>query len=128
MVPKECQSEGNALVIVVAKPGRMRNSLQTLLQLMPRLKIADLASDNTSAMEMLTQYNPALVILDIDLPDNQAWVLLAQMQRTRPQTRSLFFVDSLEQRRAAKIAGADAALLKGFGTMELFTTLEKLLP
>jgi DNA-binding NarL/FixJ family response regulator len=69
-----------------------------------------------------------LVILDVDLPDNQAWVLLAQIQRTRPQTRCLFFVNSIEQRRAAKIAGADAALLKGFGTMELFTTVEALLP
>src|SRR5262245_23738635 len=110
MMPKECQAEGNALVIVVAKPGRMRNSLQALLQIMPRLKVVDLASDNTSAIQLLTHHNLDLVILDIDLPDNQAWVLLAQIQRVRPHTRCLFFVDSIEQRRAAKIAGADAAL------------------
>jgi DNA-binding NarL/FixJ family response regulator len=127
MTPKNQRDEGKANVLVVAKPGRMRNSLQTLLQIMPRLKVADLASDKSSAMQILTRYNPALVILDVNLPDCQTWVLLAQIQQTRPQTRCLLFVDSIEQRRAAKLAGADAVLLKGFGTGELFTTIEQLL-
>jgi DNA-binding NarL/FixJ family response regulator len=127
MTCKEDELKDPPLVLVVARPGRIRNSLQALLQIMPRLRVTDLVSDNTSAMQMLTQHCPALVILDVNLPDNEAWVLLAQIQRTRPQTRCLLFVNSIEQRRAAKIAGADGALLKGFGTRELFTTLEELL-
>ncbi len=127
MMLKEPQLESDALVLIVAKPGRMRDSLQALLQIMPRLKVAGVASHSFSAMQMLVRYNPGLVLLDVDLPDNQAWVLLKQMQLTRPQTRCLFLANSIEQQRAARAAGANAALLKGFEAMELFTTLEKLL-
>lgn len=124
---KETPSENKVFALVVAKPGRIRSSLQAVLQVMPQLCGADLVSDETSAIEIVTKYRPALVILDVDLPDNQAWILLAQIQHIRPQTRCLFFVNSIEQRRAAKLAGADAALLKGFGTRELFSTVEVLL-
>ncbi|MBI1878194.1 MAG: hypothetical protein HYR94_08210 [Chloroflexi bacterium] len=70
MRSNERQSEGDTLVLVVAKPGRIRNSLQALVQIMPRLKVAGVATHCFSAMQMMTQYNPALVLLDVDLPDN----------------------------------------------------------
>jgi DNA-binding NarL/FixJ family response regulator len=127
MALKEHQPESDALVLVVAKPGRIRNSLQALLQLMPQLKMAGVTTHNFSAMQMLAQYNPALVLLDVDLPDNQAWYLLKQIQLKRPQTRCLLFVNSIEQQRAARVAGANAALLKGFEVIDLFTTIERLL-
>ncbi|MCK6624658.1 MAG: response regulator [Anaerolineae bacterium] len=128
MPPQEYQAEGDVLILIVAKPGRIRNSLQALLQIIPRLKVAGIASHTFLALQMLSQYQPALVLLDVDLPDNQAWVLLQEIQRKQPQTRCLLFVNSIEQQRAARVVGADAALLKGFETMELFTTIEKLLP
>jgi DNA-binding NarL/FixJ family response regulator len=124
---KEQQFEGDSLVLIVAKPGRIRNSLQALLQIMPRLKVAGIASHTFLALQMLSQYQPALVLLDVDLPDNQAWVLLQQIQLKQPQTRCLLLVNSIEQQRRARGVRADAALLKGFETMELFTTIEKLL-
>jgi DNA-binding NarL/FixJ family response regulator len=128
MTSKEHGVEGDALVLIVAKPGRIRNSLQALLQVMPRLKVAGITSHSYSTMPLLTQYNPALVLLDVDLPDNQAWILLKEIQLKRLQSRCLLFVNSIEQQRAAKSAGANAALLKGFEVMELVTTIEKLLP
>jgi len=126
MTLEEHPLERDPLVLVVAKPGRIRHSLQALLQIMPRLKVA-IATHSFLAMQMMAQYNPALVLLDVDLPDDQAWDLLKQMQLTRPQTRCLFLVNSIQQQRAARAAGAHAALLKGFGAAELFTTIEKLL-
>jgi DNA-binding NarL/FixJ family response regulator len=128
MTPTEQPLEGNPLVLIIAKPGRIRNSLEALLQVIPRLNVVGIAGHSFLAMKMLTQYHPALVLLDIDLPDNQAWDLLKQIQLSRPQTRCLLLVNSNEQQRAARIAGANAALLKGFAAVELFTTIEKLLP
>lgn len=128
MAPQEDQVEDDALVLIVAKPGRIRNSLQALLQVMPRLKVAGVTSHSFSATQLLVQYKPALVLLDIDLPDNQAWVLLKQMQLKQLQTRSLVFANSIEQQHAARSAGANATLLKGFEVLELFTTIEKLIP
>lgn len=128
MTPKEYQLERAALVLVVVKPGRIRNSLQALLQLMPQLKVAGITAHNFSFMQLLAQYNPALVLLDVDLPDNQAWYLLKQIQLKQPQTRCLLFVNCIEQQRTARSAGASATLLKGFEAMELFKTIEKLLP
>jgi DNA-binding NarL/FixJ family response regulator len=127
MTPKEQQLEGDPLILIIAKPGRIRNGLQALLQIIPRLKVVGIASHSFLAMQMLAQYNPTLVLLDVDLPDNQAWVLLKQIQLKQPQTRCLLFVNSIEQQRAARIAGANAVLLKGFEAMELFATIEKLL-
>src|SRR6185503_10895227 len=125
MTSTEYPPENDALVLVVAKPGRMRDSLRALLQIIPHLRVAGVANHGFSAMQMVTQYNPALILLDVDLPDNQAWVLLKQIQLKQLQTRCLFFVNSIEQQRAARVAGANAALLKGFEAMELFTTIEK---
>jgi DNA-binding NarL/FixJ family response regulator len=126
MAPKEHQPEDNALVLVVARPGRIRDSLQALLHIVPQLKVA-MATHSFLAVQMMVQYNPALILLDVDLPDDQAWDLLKQIQLKRPQTRCLFLVNSIQQQRAATAAGAHAALLKGFGAAELFTTIEKLL-
>ena len=122
------ESEGDTSILVVAKPGRLRDSLQVLLQLMPQLKVAGIASHSFLAMPMLARYHPALVLLDADLPDDQAWILLRQMQLAQPQARCLFLANSIEQQRAAGAAGASATLLKGFEAIELFTTIEKLLP
>ncbi|HXW00130.1 MAG TPA: response regulator [Anaerolineae bacterium] len=126
--PTEQSLEGDPLILIIAKPGRIRNGLQALLQIIPRLKVVGIASHSFMAMQMLAQYKPTLALLDVDLPDNQAWVLLKEIQLKQPQTRCLLFVNSIEQQRAARIAGANAALLKGFEALELFTTIEKLLP
>jgi DNA-binding NarL/FixJ family response regulator len=128
MTPKEDQNEGDVLTLIVAKPGRIRDSLQAVLQLIPRLKVVGVTSHNFLALQILAQYKPALILLDVDVPDEGAWVLLKEMQRTRPQTPCLFFVNSIEQQRMARIAGANAALLKGFEAMELIATIEELLP
>lgn len=128
ITPKKDEAEDEALILIVAKPGRIRNSLQALLQIMPRLKVAGIASHSFMAMQLLTQYSPALVMLDVDLPDNQAWVLLQQIRQKQQQTPCLLFVNSIEQQRAARAAGAKAALLKGFEVLELFSAIEKLLP
>ena len=126
MTLEEHPLERDPLVLVVARPGRIRDSLQALLHIVPRLKVA-IATHSFLAMQMMAQYNPALILLDVDLPDDQVWDLLKQIQLTRPQTRCLFLVNSIQQQQAARAAGAHAALLKGFGAAELFTTIEKLL-
>ena len=124
----EQRSAGEALVLVIAKPGRIGNSLQVLVNSMPGLKVVGLATNYISAMHMMIHYHPALVLLDGDLPDNQAWAVLQQMQLKQPRTPCLFFVSSIQQQRAARAAGARAALLKGFEAAELFSTIETLLP
>jgi CheY-like chemotaxis protein len=74
---------------------------------------------------MLAQYKPSLILLDVDLPDEGAWILLEELQRTRPQIPCLFLVNSIEQQQRARLAGAKAVLLKGFEAMELVAMIEK---
>jgi DNA-binding NarL/FixJ family response regulator len=124
-IPKEHQAEGDVLILIVAKPGRIRDSLQALLQLMPRLKVVGVTSHSFSALQMLAQYKPSLILLDVDLPDEGAWILLEELQRTRPQIPCLFLVNSIEQQQRARLAGAKAVLLKGFEAMELVAMIEK---
>jgi DNA-binding NarL/FixJ family response regulator len=128
MTLKEYQIEGDVLILIVAKPGRIRDSLQAMLQVMPRLKVVGVTSHSFSALQMLAQHNPTLVLLDVDLPGDGAWALLKEIQGTRLQTFCLFLVNSIEQQRLAKTAGANATLLKGFEALELFAIIEKLPP
>lgn len=127
IVPEAPQVQDDKLVLIVAKPGRIRNSLQALVQIMPRLKVAGVTGHYFSATQLLDQYRPALVLLDVDLPDNQTWVLLKQIQLKQLPTHTLVFANSIEQQQTARSAGANATLLKGFGFLELVTTIDRLI-
>jgi DNA-binding NarL/FixJ family response regulator len=67
------------------------------LEFHPGLKVVGVATNYITAMHMMIHYNPALVLLDGDLPDNQAWSVLRQMQLKQPRTPCLFFGNSIQQ-------------------------------
>ena len=109
-------------LLIVAAPGRLRDSLEALLKTLSWLHIIEPVDNKFSALEMMTQYQPKLVLLD-----NEGWNLLKSIKTLYPQVHCLALVNGLQQQQAAKSAGADLTLLKGFVASELFTAIEKLL-
>ena len=117
---------GDISTLVAARPGRVRDGLQALLAAIPQIEMIGQADDGASALKSVVEHRPALVLLDTNLPGNEAWVVLRQIKAQWPQARCLIMSDSGQQRRAAKAAGADGMLLKGFLAAELLTAIREL--
>lgn len=119
--------QGKAAMVVVAKPGRVRDSLGVLLKTIPHLTLTGYADDGESGLQMVTTLCPKVVLLDVNLPDNQVWILLQDIKQICPETQCIVLVDSMKQQQQAELSGADAVLLKGFATSEIFVTIKNLL-
>lgn len=105
----------------------MRAGLQALLTAVPQIEIVDLADDGPAALRMDPEYQLALVLLDINLHGDEVPIVLRQIKARWPKTRCLVLADNVRQQQAARDAGADSALLKGFPAEQLFVTIEGLL-
>jgi DNA-binding NarL/FixJ family response regulator len=123
----EGNGNGNELVLIAGRPCRMRDSLHILLKTMPGIDIIGHADDGSSALRMITERQPALVLLDTNLPGEMFFTLLKRIKGNGCRSRCLVLADNVQQRQEAQAAGADAALVKGFPAVELFETIEGLL-
>jgi len=121
--------KNNVLALIVARSGRIRDGLQALLTGAHQIGSVRQASDGPSALKMIAEQHPALVILDTGLPGDEVQAVLRQImaQDLRHRCLVLALADNTEQRKAASAAGADAVLFKGASATQLFATIEKLL-
>jgi CheY-like chemotaxis protein len=124
---KKMTVKRHAPALIVATPGRFRDSLRALLVAAPHIEAVDQADDAPSALKVVAARHPALVLLDTSLPGNQVWTALRQIKAERPETRCIILADNTRWQQEGSNSGADAVLLKGFPTAELFQTVERLL-
>jgi DNA-binding NarL/FixJ family response regulator len=117
-----------AMALIAAKPGPLADSLQALLMAVPQIETVKQVSDAQSVLRVLTEHQPALVLLDTNLPGNGTLTVLKRIKSQRPQSRCLVLTDDIQQQHDAKTAGADLALLKGFPAVELYEIIVGLLP
>ncbi len=125
--PKGNEVERSATVIIAARPGRMRDSLQLLLKTIPGIEIVGQADNDSMALRMVAEHRPALVLVDTNLCDDGALTVLGQIKAQESQTRCLVLADNGQKQEDAAAAGADAVLRKGFPAEELFDAVERLL-
>ncbi|HDQ73354.1 MAG TPA: response regulator transcription factor [Chloroflexi bacterium] len=113
--------------LILARPGRLRDSLGALLTSMPQIQRVNSAEIDNKALELFTDPPPNLIVIDTNLMPNRLSSTLEQIKARWPQARYVILVDDVRQQQIAKAAGADSALLKGFPTAQLFATIERLL-
>ena len=114
-------------VLIVARPGRIREGLRALLRTIPRIEIVGQVGQGSAALEMVTRERPALVLLNSSLPFEETWMALKQIKAEWPQTRCIVLVDNIQEQDMAQAAGADGVLLKGFAAETLFMTIDEVL-
>lgn len=114
-------------LLIVARSNTWRDSLKALLKTMPKALVLDPLEECSTISQVIPEHQPAVVLVDIDILDAQTSTLLRQFKMDRPLARCLAFVDSYRRQVEARDAGADAVLLKGFTTPELFSTVNELL-
>jgi len=113
--------------LIVSQPGPLRDGLRALLTAMPRVKIIGEVSDTASVLRRIQRHRPTLVLMDADLPGDEARNTLKAIKTNWPQVRCIVLTSTVEQQQAAALAGADSAPLKGLLAEKLYATIEKLL-
>jgi DNA-binding NarL/FixJ family response regulator len=116
-----------ASVLIIARSAKIRESLLVLLRSIRLIETFHQAEDGPSALGMALEVQPALVLLDCDLPDDEVRATLGQMKIAWPQARCVVFLDDEEDRRPAEEAGADVVLVKGVRAATVLETIESLL-
>jgi DNA-binding NarL/FixJ family response regulator len=112
--------------LIIAPPGRLRDSLQVLLQAGNKITLAGQADDARSGLQLVAEYRPALVLLDTYLPGDDAWQILEHLKRNYPQIDCFVLAHSFDQERRAQEAGADAVFLAGFSAETFFEALKSI--
>ncbi len=115
------------LALIIAPPGRLRDSLRVLLRASGRIGRVEETDDARFGLQSIAEHPPGLVVLDAGLEEDDAPGILPQLKGEWPQLPCLVLVRSLDQEPMARAAGADAVLQAGFDTETFFSTIEHLL-
>ncbi len=105
----------------------MQESLRTLLNAVPKFEVVEPQGEGCPPLKSVTEREPDLVLLDFGLPAPEVIQSLAWIKANWSSTHSLVLANTARQQLAAKAAGADEVLLKGFSVAEFFAALHGLL-
>ena len=112
------------LALLIAKPGHLRNGLQSLLRTVPQIEILAEAHDPSVLLKMDGEVRPEVIIVDGSIIDESNWSALAKIKAVCPRTKILVLTDNDQQGQVAREAGADYYVLKGFPATELAQLIE----
>lgn len=105
----------------------MREGLQALLRTIPEIEIVGQVDCESQALALIFQQQPDLVLLDSSLTLQEMLPTIIQIKGGYPRTRCIVLVENMQQKDAAKEAGADTALITGFSAEVLHTAIDQVL-
>ena len=94
---KENMTNKSILTLVVSKPGDLQNGLLALMTTIPQLGAVLVANDLKSALQLVKNHQPALIILE--LSSCQMQDIITQIKTQWPQIHLIILVDDLLQGR-----------------------------
>jgi DNA-binding response OmpR family regulator len=114
------------VVLIISPPGDLQIGLQALLT--TRLDVAVLAvGDGSSALKVIERHNPALVILDQDIPGSTVTTLIHHIKTSRPEIICIVLVNDDQARSKIIGAGSDLIVIKGLPGAKLIAEIKRLL-
>ena len=114
------------ILLIVAPPSDLQIGLQALLT--TRLEVDVLVTgEGSSALKVIERHNPALVILDHDLPRNNVPMIIQHIKSSWPDIRCIVMVNDDGERQKLLGTGADLILIKGLPGVKLVTEIEEFL-
>src|SRR5579883_256286 len=117
----------NETVLVVDDEERIRSSLRGILG-DEGFRVLD-TGDPAGVMDLIARENPALVLLDIWMPDIDGIELLRRIKSERPETRVIMISGhgNIQNAVAATRLGAADFIEKPFSVSGLLTSIERVL-
>ncbi len=116
-----------AQVLILGVPGRMQESLRTLLKAAPDLEVLGEKQEYWPLVDG-SRERPDLVVLDFGVQTAKVARDLEWIKSHWPTASCLVVADTARQLHVAKAAGANGVLLRGFAAGEFFGLLHDLLP
>ena len=104
------QASSNLLTLLASAPGIAEQSLRATLESLPSVRVIGTAAGCLSALQMVYDMQPDLIVIDSNLPLEDVQELLRQLKQEGLETRSIVLAATSGQVRRALAAGADAAL------------------
>jgi DNA-binding NarL/FixJ family response regulator len=112
--------------VVVSRPGIMQGSLRAMLACSGQVVVTGSAGDGLSALSMVRDKGPALLVLDSNLLEDEVLSLLTEVKRAWPEVRCLVMVQTMGRKNRALAAGADAVVARDDGIAALNQALRQL--
>ncbi len=97
----------NLRLMIVSLPGTWQRVLQKNIEAYPFVKFVDVVSGSLSAVQLVKQDKPDLVLIDSSIPFDDTVALVQNMKLEHPETRSIVITDTTQQRRRISQVGAD---------------------
>jgi DNA-binding NarL/FixJ family response regulator len=104
-----------------------RNGLKALLTLYPEFEVVGLASDGREAVQMVEEYRPDVILMDIQMPAMDGLEATRLVKDKWPMIKVIALAMYIGGKDEALTAGVDAYLLKGFEAEILYKTILRIL-
>ncbi len=114
-------------VLIIAKPGQVRDGLRALLHAMPAVEVVDRACEGILSADLLAEYHPALILVDCALVSTSTLGGLRRLKTQEPDVCFLILVEDVKQQHLAWDAGFDYVLIKGTSVEKLTRIIRELL-
>jgi DNA-binding NarL/FixJ family response regulator len=107
----------------------VRQGLRSILKVRPGWEICGEAENGRQAVDLTTQLNPDIVILDITMPVMSGLEAVQKLNALHPTTRVLIFTmhESKSLVNAVRKAGARGCVLKSRAARDLIRAIETIL-
>jgi two-component system response regulator VicR len=111
-------------ILILAPPGDLQISLQALLTTNMKVDVL-VTSEGSSALNVIARNNPALIILDENLPFNNVPKLVRKIKTNWPKVGCLVLVNDSKEQQKIVDAGADQVVIKGVTGGKLVAKIKK---
>jgi DNA-binding NarL/FixJ family response regulator len=122
MMTKSAAQE-NVTVLIVSRPGPLRDGVQALVGAMPQVGTVREADGLSMTSEMDSDSHPDLVLLTCDEGKGTVGAIVEQVKTRWPRSRCVTLVGSVEQQQEAESAGVDAVALSGLPAHKLLEVI-----
>jgi NarL family two-component system response regulator LiaR len=117
-----------ATILIVDDNAQLRALMREFVAEASDLHVVGEAADGAEAMRLVQTLRPAIVLLDLVMPEVNGLEVLQWIKAERPETKVIIVTvhDEDAYRQAAETSGADAFLLKKTLVTDLLPTIRRL--
>ena len=118
--------DGRVRAVIASRPGVLQESLRAMLSGSGQVVVTGSAGDGLSALSMVREVQPALLVIDSNLLEDETLSLLKEVKGAWPEVRCLVLVQTTRRKNRALAAGADAVMSRNDGVGALNQALRQI--
>ena len=123
---KEKNLDTKLVVLIVSPPGNLQIGLQALLTTHLDVDVL-VVGDGSSALKVIERNNPAMIILDQDIPGSTVTTLVHHIKTSWPEIICIVLVNDDQARPEIIDAGSDLIVIKGLPGAKLIEKIKQII-